>query len=73
MINERHVATQPVSPDPLRSGEQEALTWMAFDRTDCVDHGRVAYARRPNGEPVFEDPEVTRAATPLAGGEPSVA
>jgi hypothetical protein len=26
-----------------------------------------------NGEPVFEDPEVTRAATPLADGEPSVA
>jgi hypothetical protein len=40
---------------------------MAFDRTDGVDYGRVAYARRPNGEPVFEDPEVFT--VPLRPGE----
>ncbi|MBB5966438.1 hypothetical protein [Planomonospora venezuelensis] len=47
-----------VSNHPLREGEQEAITWMSCDRDDGVDYGRVAYARRPSGEPVFEDPEV---------------
>ncbi|WP_329242788.1 hypothetical protein OG417_44735 [Actinoallomurus sp. NBC_01490] len=67
VINERDVATRSVSPHPLRPGEQEAITWMAFDRADGVDYGRVAYARRPNGEPVFEDPEVFT--VPLRPGE----
>lgn len=52
------VATRAVSNHPLREGEQEAITWMSFDRDDGVDYGRVAYARRPSGEPVFEEPEM---------------
>ncbi|MBF8185282.1 hypothetical protein ITP53_05935 [Nonomuraea sp. K274] len=52
------IAVRPVSDDPLREGEQEAITWMSFDREDGVDYGRVAYVRRPNGEPVFEDPQI---------------
>jgi hypothetical protein len=42
----------------LREGEQEAITWMSFDQEAGVDYGRVAYARRPNGDPVFEEPEI---------------
>ncbi|MFC4058928.1 hypothetical protein ACFOWE_11515 [Planomonospora corallina] len=52
------VSVRAVSNHPLREGEQEAITWMSCDRGDGVDYGRVAYARRPSGEPVFEDPEV---------------
>ncbi|MFG1879299.1 hypothetical protein ACGFIV_31095 [Sphaerisporangium sp. NPDC049003] len=52
------VALRAVSNHPLREGEQEAITWMTCDRDDGVDYGRVAYARRPSGEPVFEEPEV---------------
>ncbi|MEO3810736.1 hypothetical protein ABGB17_17180 [Sphaerisporangium sp. B11E5] len=52
------VATRAVSNHPLREGEQEAITWMSCDRSEGVDYGRVAYARRPSGEPVFEEPEV---------------
>lgn len=58
VINERDVATRELSPHPLRPGEQEAITWMAFDEADGVDYGRVPYTRRPNGEPVFGEPEV---------------
>jgi hypothetical protein len=47
-----------VSNHPLREGEQEAITWMSFDRNDGIDYGRVAYARCPNGVPVFEEPEM---------------
>lgn len=52
------VAMRAVSNHPLREGEQEAVIWMSCDRDDGVDYGRVAYSRRPSGEPVFEDPEV---------------
>ncbi|MDF5758438.1 hypothetical protein [Spongiactinospora sp. TRM90649] len=52
------VAVRAVSNHPLRDGEQEAITWMSFDREDGIDYGRVAYARRPSGEPVFEEPEI---------------
>ncbi len=31
---------------------------MSCDKDDGVDYGRVPYARRPNREPVFDDPEV---------------
>lgn len=58
VINKRDVAVRSASPHPLREGKQEAITWMAFDRMEGADYGRVAYARRPNGEPVFEEPEV---------------
>lgn len=52
------VAMRAVSNHPLREGEQEAITWMSCDRDDGVDYGRVPYARRPSGEPVFDDPEL---------------
>ncbi|GAA2653554.1 hypothetical protein [Nonomuraea recticatena] len=52
------VSVRAVSNHPLREGEQEAITWMSFDRDDGVDYGRVAYARRPSGEPIFEEPEI---------------
>lgn len=52
------VDTRAVSNHPLREGEHEAITWMSCDRDDGVDYGRVPYARRPSGEPVFDDPEV---------------
>lgn len=31
---------------------------MSFDLNDGVDYGRVAYTRRPNGEPIFDEPEI---------------
>ncbi|GAB3150891.1 hypothetical protein GCM10027161_50520 [Microbispora hainanensis] len=52
------VAMRAVSNHPLREDEQEAITWMSCDKDDGVDYGRVPYARRPSGEPVFDDPEV---------------
>lgn len=52
------IMTRAVSNHSLREGEQEAISWMSFDADNGVDYGRVAYARRPSGEPVFEDPEV---------------
>lgn len=58
LINERDVEARAVSHHPLRPGEQEVITWMAFDAGDGVDYGRVPYTRRPNGEPVFGEPEV---------------
>ena len=67
VINERDVAVRAASPHPLRPGEQEAITWMAFDHADGVDYGRVPYARRPSGEPVFGEPEVFT--VPLLPGE----
>lgn len=39
---------------PLREGEQELIAWMSFDLDDGVDYGYLPYARRPNGEPVFD-------------------
>ncbi|MEV0220313.1 hypothetical protein [Streptomyces sp. NPDC050704] len=52
------VAARAVANLPLREGEQEAITWMSCDRSDGVDYGWVPYARRPGGEPVFDEPEV---------------
>ncbi|WP_413116203.1 hypothetical protein ACK1X7_36835 [Streptomyces sp. CY1] len=40
---------------PLRQGEQELIAWMSFDADDGVDYGYFPYARRPRGEPVFDD------------------
>lgn len=67
VINKRDVEMRAPSSHPLREGEQEAITWMAFDRTEGVDYGRVAYTRGPNGEPIFEEPEVF--IVPLLPGE----
>ncbi|WP_253882947.1 hypothetical protein [Actinomadura rupiterrae] len=55
---------RPVSNQALREGEQEAIVWTAFDPSDGIDFGIVAYTRRPNGQPVYHEPEVFTA--PLA-------
>lgn len=57
LITSDRIATRAVANLPLREGEEEAITWTAFDRHDGVDYGRVPFTRRPNGEPVFDDPE----------------
>jgi hypothetical protein len=58
VINERDVEVRAVSHHALRPGEQEAITWMAYDEADGVDYGRVPYTRRPSGGPIFGDSEV---------------
>ncbi|MDX3106894.1 hypothetical protein [Nonomuraea angiospora] len=58
LITPDTVFSRAVSNHPLREGEQEAITWMSFDQGDGVDYGRVPYTRRPNGEPVFDEPEM---------------
>jgi hypothetical protein len=58
------VSVRAVSNHPLRDGEQEAITWMAVDPADGVDYGRVPFARRPRGEPVFGDTEVIATGSP---------
>lgn len=51
------VYSRPASAHPLREGEQETITWTSYGENDGVDYGRVPYARRPSGEPVFDNPE----------------
>lgn len=58
LADDTGIAGRAVSNHPLRDGEQEVIAWMAYDQSDGVDYGHVSYARRPNGEPVFGDPEV---------------
>lgn len=58
VINERDVAVREVSGHRLRDGEHEAITWMALDRDQGLDFGRVHYRRRPSGEPILDEPEV---------------
>lgn len=58
VIKSDEILTRAVSNHPLREGEQEAITWMSFDRHDGVDYGRVPYTRRPSGEPIFDEPEM---------------
>jgi hypothetical protein len=61
--------TRAVSNQPLRPGEQEMISWMSLDLDDGVDYSRVAYTRRPNGDPVSDEPEVfTTEVRPAAGG-----
>lgn len=62
LITEHSIATRPVSSHPLREGEQEVITWTTGDLAEGVDYGRVPYARRPDGTPVFDDPEITTVA-----------
>ena len=52
------VFSRPVSNVPLEPGEEEAITWASYDCADGVDYGRVLFTRRPNGEPVFAEPEM---------------
>lgn len=44
-------------PSPIchREGEQELIAWMTFDADDGVDYGYLPYARRPSGDPVFDN------------------
>ena len=58
LIVEEGVAARAVSNLPLREGEHEVITWMTYDAGDGVDYGLVPVGRRPNGEPIFGDPEV---------------
>jgi hypothetical protein len=68
VINPGVISVRAVSNLPLRPGESEAITWIAFDFADGVDYGRVLFTRRPSGEPVFADAEVVaRPARPAAG------
>ncbi|UWE08708.1 hypothetical protein [Actinacidiphila bryophytorum] len=55
---EGRINARGVSNNPLREGEREVIAWMAYDAVDGVDYGHVPYTRRPNGSPVFDDPEV---------------
>ena len=55
------ISVRGVSNLPLRPGESEAITWMAFDLAAGVDYGRVPFTRRPRGEPVFGDTEIVTA------------
>jgi len=57
-IKAAEISARPVSNQPLLEGEQEAITWTAFDHQDGIDYGRVAYTRHPDGEPVFAEPQV---------------
>jgi len=57
VVTPGQVATRAVSNHQLRLGEAETITWMSFDVGDGVDYGRVPYTRRPNGEPIFDEPE----------------
>jgi hypothetical protein len=66
------VSVRSVSNHPPREGEQEAITWMSFDRNDGIDYGRVAYARRPNGDPIFEEPEMFTIEVRPAEGMPGI-
>ena len=52
------ISVRDVSNLPLRPGESEAITWMAFDLAAGVDYGRVPFTRGPRGEPVFGDAEI---------------
>jgi len=52
------VSVRAVSNLPLRPGESEAITWMAFDLSDGVDYGRVPFTRGLDGGPEFGEIEV---------------
>ncbi|WP_239396498.1 hypothetical protein [Frankia sp. CiP3] len=47
----------PLFTAPLQLGETETISWMSYDEGDGIGYGRVEFARRPNGDPVFEEPE----------------
>jgi len=47
-----------VSNHPLRAGEQETIVWTAYDTAGGADFGLAGYTRRPNGRPVFDEPEI---------------
>lgn len=51
------IQARPLYTAPLQPGETETISWMSYDATDGVDYGRVEFARRPDGQPVFDDLE----------------
>ena len=68
LIASNVVSVRAVSNLPLRPGESEAITWMAFDLADGVDYGRVPFTRRPDRAPEFGDVEaITVQASPAPG------
>ncbi|MCP2337499.1 hypothetical protein [Actinomadura rupiterrae] len=62
LITPDSIAARPVSNHPLREGEQEVIMWTTCDLAEGVDYGRVPYTRRPDGTPVFDDPEIVTVA-----------
>ncbi|WP_327089183.1 hypothetical protein OIE66_00740 [Nonomuraea sp. NBC_01738] len=50
-------SARPLDDLPLGLHDQEGVTWLTFDALDGVEYGRVAYVRRPRGQPVFQDVE----------------
>ncbi|WP_051468075.1 hypothetical protein [Actinomadura oligospora] len=62
LIAEHSIATRQVSNHALREGEQEVIAWTTGDLSEGVDYGRVPYTRRPDGTPVFGDPEIATVA-----------
>ncbi len=48
---------RPLHTAPMQPGEVETISWMSYDADDGIDYGRVQFARRPGGEPVFDDAE----------------
>ncbi|KQC35380.1 hypothetical protein [Frankia sp. ACN1ag] len=51
------IQARPLHTAPLQLGETETISWMSYDAEDGIDYGRVQFARRPGGEPVFDDAE----------------
>jgi len=55
LFTDETIYSRAVANRPLRQGEQELIAWTAFDLEEGVDYGYLPYARRPNGEPVFDE------------------
>ncbi|MBL7491889.1 hypothetical protein I6A60_20170 [Frankia sp. AgB1.9] len=51
------ILARPLHAGPLQPGETETISWMSCDADDGVDYGRVQFARRPGGQPVFDEAE----------------
>ncbi|MCL9760165.1 hypothetical protein [Frankia sp. AiPa1] len=51
------IQARPLFTAPRQPGETETISWMSYDDGDGIDYGWVEFARRPSGEPVFDEPE----------------
>ncbi|WP_261558202.1 hypothetical protein [Frankia tisae] len=49
------IQARPLYTMPLQPSETETISWMSYDATDGVDYGRLPFACRPDGQPVFDD------------------
>jgi hypothetical protein len=58
LSTEGDLQARAVSNLPLREGEREVIAWMSYDTGAGIDYGHTPYVRRPNGTPVFDDPEI---------------